>query len=199
MSTAQTVENSRELQAATAATTRAGQTPAAAGAGLLALTFHLLDAVPPRRMHQLRQGLPVDERRRLFNRVEADLDRGLGSCWLARDEFAAIVKDCLLHFHGQRYTMEAWVLMPNHVHCIVGLYEGYTLGKIIGGIKGFSGGRINKLLEREGTVWQRDCFSTPIRSAAHLAAARDYIHNNPVAAGLCANARDWKWSSAAGG
>lgn len=163
---------------------------------VLAATFQLLDAVPARRMYQLQQGIDPDDRRRLFNRVEPDLDRGLGCCWLREDRIAATVRESLLHDHGQRYKMHAWVIMPNHVHCLVEPLEGNTLGRILGGIKGFSANRINKLLQRSGGVWLANSFITRIRHEEHLDAAREYIHSNPVNAGLCELPEQWKWSSA---
>ncbi|MCB1221523.1 MAG: transposase [Planctomycetales bacterium] len=168
-----------------------------AGSGLQAVTFQLFDAVPPRRMYQLQQGIESEDRRRLFNRVEPDLDRGLGQCWLREERLAAIVRDSLLHYHRQRYRMHAWVIMPNHVHCLMEPLGGYSLGRLVGAIKGFSAGQINKLMQRSGKVWLDGSFLSRIKHEEHFDAAVEYIHNNPVSAGLCAHAHEWRWSSAA--
>jgi putative transposase len=45
------------------------------------------------------------------------------------------------------------------------------------------------LLERQGTLWQREYYDHVIRDQAELARAVEYIHNNPVKAGL----HDWRW------
>jgi putative transposase len=44
---------------------------------------------------------------------------------------------------------------------------------------------------QEGPGFDRNLFTVKAAQAAI-----DYIHNNPVARGLCQNARDWRWSSA---
>ncbi|MEZ5337167.1 MAG: transposase [bacterium] len=167
----------------------------APGSELQAVTFQLVDAVPPRRMYQLRQGLEPEDRRRLFNRVEPELDRGLGQCWLREEPLAEIVRDCLLHYDGQRYRMHAWVIMPNHVHCLMEPLAGHPIGRLLGGIKGFSANRINKLLQRSGRVWLDGNFLSRIRSEEHFDAALAYIHSNPLSAGLCETAHEWRWSS----
>ena len=44
-------------------------------------------------------------------------------------------------------------------------------------------------------VWQVDYYDRFIRNEQHYRAAADYIHQNPVKAGLVARAQDWPWSS----
>lgn len=45
-------------------------------------------------------------------------------------------------------------------------------------------------------VWMREYWDRFIRDDAHLRATIDYIHRNPVKAGLCREPSDWPWSSA---
>ena len=54
----------------------------------------------------------------------------------------------------------------------------------------------NRLLGESGAFWALDYYDRFIRDEAHFARALDYIHRNPVAAGLCEAASDWEWSSA---
>jgi hypothetical protein len=42
----------------------------------------------------------------------------------------------------------------------------------------------------------REYHDRYIRNALHLAAAVNYVENNPVKAGLAASKDDWQWSSA---
>jgi hypothetical protein len=51
-------------------------------------------------------------------------------------------------------------------------------------------------LNRTGDFWMRDYFDRYIRDTEHFLKAFNYILNNPVKAGLCANYSDWKFSSA---
>lgn len=44
--------------------------------------------------------------------------------------------------------------------------------------------------------WMPDYWDRYIRDEKHLRSVVDYIHNNPVKAGLCQKETDWPWSSA---
>ena len=54
-------------------------------------------------------------RNRLWNR---SLDECHGACLLRQPELAGIVGDALLYFNGDRYDLDSFVVMPNHVHLI---------------------------------------------------------------------------------
>ena len=49
---------------------------------------------------------------------------------------------------------------------------------------------------RGGVFWQREYFDRFIRDDEHYRKAVEYIHNNPVKAGLVPQAEDWPYSSA---
>ncbi len=48
-------------------------------------------------------------------------------------------------------------------------------------------------------LWMREYWDRYIRDEKHFHATVNYIYNNPVKAGLCAEAHDWPWSSAYAG
>ena len=79
--------------------------------------------------------LTWQEQKELFNwyaeRVDAYLDTGRGDCWLQRPEVAAMVAGALRHFEGQRYSLSAWVVMPNHVHAVLRPESPHTLSEIL--------------------------------------------------------------------
>jgi len=89
--------------------------------------------------------------------------------------------------------------MPNHVHIVIQLLGDKPLSKIIWNWKSYTSKAILKLHpEQDSPVWMRDYWDRYIRNENHLAASIEYIHNNPVKAGLVENITDWPWSSAAG-
>lgn len=49
---------------------------------------------------------------------------------------------------------------------------------------------------RQPTVWHREYWDRYIRNARHYEQVRNYIHANPVMAGLVAQPEAWPWSSA---
>ena len=46
------------------------------------------------------------------------------------------------------------------------------------------------------SFWMRDYRDRYIRNEEHFYIVLDYIHQNPVKAGLCGSPQDWRWSSA---
>ena len=57
--------------------------------------------------------------RRFQGPVEKWLDAGHGSCTLRDPAKRAVVADALRFFDGKRYALDAFVVMPNHVHVLV--------------------------------------------------------------------------------
>jgi putative transposase len=124
------------------------------------------------------------------------MDAGLGSCLLRRSEAASCVVEAWRQFDGERYDLVAWVVMPNHVHLLIRVYEGQALGRLVQSWKSFTGRKLNALGGTRGRVWSREYWDRFLRDEAHFEATLRYIENNPVAAGLAERPEDWPWSSA---
>jgi leucyl-tRNA synthetase/REP element-mobilizing transposase RayT len=112
------------------------------------------------------------------------LDAGGGDCLLKDPAIAAIVADALRHFDGDRYLMDSFVVMPNHVHALFLLAPGLKLEDVIQSWKSFSAKKINEMLGREGVVWQREYWDRIVRDGEHRANLRNYIARNPGRAKL---------------
>ncbi|MEQ1755479.1 MAG: transposase [Micropepsaceae bacterium] len=143
-------------------------------------------------MQSLPETQAAQERRK---RIEVLLDQGRGHRHLADARVAASVETALLHFDGQRYRLHAWCVMPNHIHVLVTPQGTNTLSKILQSWKSFTGNRANEILGRKGTFWAPDYHDRFIRDEAHFGTAVNYIALNPVKAGLCSTAEDWRYSS----
>ena len=129
-------------------------------------------------------------------RIHDTLDRGYGSCFLRDKRIARIIEDALLQFDGDRYALHAWCVMPNHVHTLFTPISRFKMSKIVHSWKSFTAHECNKVLKRTGKFWEREPFDRYIRNQSHFQNAVAYIENNPVKAGLCEEAEDWRWSSA---
>jgi REP element-mobilizing transposase RayT len=127
-------------------------------------------------------------------KLEAWLDRGQGECWLRQQEVAELVEQVLLEADKRDYQMQAWVVMPNHVHLVVDVWD-LPLARLTGGWKGKSSRPANLLLCRRGKFWQEDYYDTLIRDEAHLKRTIRYTEQNPVKAFLAKAAREWPWCS----
>jgi REP-associated tyrosine transposase len=188
------------------------------------VTFHLADSLAKatlERMEEELRKLPVsrqDVARR--KKIEAWIDAGHGSCMLRDPLVAALVQNALLFFDGERYELLAWVIMPNHVHVLFRTVQGWTVAKVVASWKKFTArqicacrrnhGNANLTIgeeresanqeigvpEKKEPVWHREYWDRFMRDEDHFLQAVEYIHQNPVQAGLVAKAEDWRWSSA---
>lgn len=140
-------------------------------------------------------GAPSAASRERRRKLEEYLDRGLGECWLGRSEVATVAEGALRFFDGQRYGLAAWVVMPNHLHLLVDVWE-VPLAELVKTWKDFASKKANKLLGRSGGFWEREYMDTVIENEEHRRTAVRYIENNPVKAGLVREAKEWMWSSA---
>jgi putative transposase len=154
------------------------------------VTFRLADSLPSAVIEALQAEADA------VQRIDHELDGGLGACWLRRPEISELVQDALLHFDHDRYRLLAWCLMPNHVHVVIEILGNHSLSDIVLSWKSFTSRRANIQLGRSGPFWHADYFDHYIRDEEHLARTIEYVEQNPVKAGLIDVANGWLWSSA---
>jgi putative DNA methylase len=159
------------------------------------VTFQLHDSFPVTRHVEFEAILEERDDSVKRRKLEAWLDRGHGECWLRRRDVAELIEKILLQTDGCDYQMQGWVVMPNHVHLVVDVWD-VPLAKLINGWKGKSARGANKLLGRRGAFWQEDYYDTVVRDEVHLKRAIRYTDQNPVKAFLTKVAREWASSSA---
>lgn len=170
------------------------------------ITFRLADSLPQSLLTRMEQRLlhEAEDRRDIERRraIEQWLDAGEGCCALGHPEAAACVQSALLHFDGDRYRVLAWVTMPNHVHVLIEPAD--AVSRIVHSWKSFTAHwllqhnhRLALGIPDSNQVWMREYWDRFIRDVDHLRATINYIHRNPVKAGLCRDPGDWRWSSAA--
>jgi len=86
--------------------------------------------------------------------------------------------------------------MPNHVHAVLDVSHGFSLSSIMKTVKNYTAHDVNQLLGRSGSLWMREYFDRLVRDEDHLWRVVEYIHMNPVTAGLCVSPELWPFSSA---
>ena len=91
-------------------------------------------------------------------------------------------------------TTHAYVVMPDHLHWLLGLGGGHELSSVVARVKGKSARRINLLLEREGRpVWQAGFHDHAIRTEEDIRHIARYIVANPLRGGLMHRVGDYPW------
>lgn len=158
------------------------------------VVFRLHGSLPAATLERLKSKTDESDDRRLS--VDQELDLGHGTTWLANPVCADVVADALIRFDGSKYDLLAWCVMPNHIHVLIREKSGWPLGGVIKSWKGYTARVINQHLGRTGTFWAADYFDRRTRDRDQFEATAIYIEANPVKAGLCAEAKDWPWSSA---
>jgi REP element-mobilizing transposase RayT len=129
-------------------------------------------------------------------RFERDVDDALHEhhdiAYMNNPDVADIVANTLTYFVDQRYWLDAWAVMPNHVHAVITPLGVWTLAEIVHSWKSYSANRANELLGRRGRFWAREYFDRILRDEQDHAETIGYVLANPEKAGL----RDWRWTSA---
>jgi REP element-mobilizing transposase RayT len=107
-------------------------------------------------------------------------------CDVRLNEMGTIVQqtwdDLPTHYHG--IDLDAFIVMPNHVHGIIILADRpelrHAIPEIVRGFKTFSARRGNERGGKRGALWQRGCYEHVIRNEKALDRIRAYIANNPA-------------------
>ncbi|WP_297577089.1 transposase [uncultured Deefgea sp.] len=102
------------------------------------------------------------------------------------------------------FQIHAWVVLPDHLHCILELPAGDTDFSLRWRlIKAYFSRNLptdewrNPARVRRGErgIWQRRFWEHLIRDERDFQNHMDYIHFNPVKHGLVANVQDWPYST----
>ena len=113
---------------------------------------------------------------------------------------AVIAKVKLTH----SFTIHAWVVLPEHMHCVIELPEGdadfakrwmlikMLFSRALPKNERRSGTRIQR---RERGIWQRRYWEHLIKDEKDYQAHMDYVHINPVKHGLVKQVKDWPYST----
>jgi REP element-mobilizing transposase RayT len=167
----------------------------------------------------------LEQQRRRFAMIEKYLDKAeTGPLWLKDTRVADMVSDSLHYRDGKVYRLDAFCVMPNHVHVVFAplpiavahaaslrsvsssdsagegtqagsvRYVERSLASILHSLKSYTSNQANKLLERRGQFWEHESFDHSIRDNEEWARVIAYVLNNPVKAGLVENWREWRWS-----
>ena len=96
-----------------------------------------------------------------------------------------------------RVAIHAYVLMDNHLHLLLTPPSADALSRMMQSLGRRYVGWFNARHKRTGTLWEGRFRAGLIEGERHLLACMRYIELNPVRAGMCAEAAQWPWSSAA--
>ncbi len=193
------------------------------------ITCRLADALPRHIIKQLQKELeqkidtikekyPDDyeykihnAKKRYFGKYDQQLDdKPYGNCYLKYPNIANIVADKLKAMDGKYYDLQAYCIMPNHIHMLLdtsvqldrdeiidesNLDDLYVqLNTIMKLFKGSTARYANQALNRKGAFWFKDSYDHYVRDDREWSNIVAYILDNPVKAGLVKNWEEWNYS-----
>ena len=85
--------------------------------------------------------------------------------------------------------------MPDHLHLIIHPLGIYNFSYIMKMIKGSFTRKLNKSSGKTGHIWQKGFYDECIRDGLHLLNVLEYMHNNPIKAGLVRAPEEYPFSS----
>jgi len=136
------------------------------------------------------------------------------------DSYRQITLDSLGYLRSHKKTeLNAFVVMPSHIHAILWPNEGINLSDVIRDFKRFTSRRISSEAEKQNRtdwlnrfslarqqdramdisryqVWQEGSHPEAIFTQKFARQKMDYIHLNPVKAGFVQTVDEWPYSSA---
>jgi putative transposase len=133
---------------------------------------------------------------------------------LLDDEFKQIIVDSMSWLvQEKRCIIYGFVIMPNHIHLLWKIEDGFERAKVQGALLSFTAHEFKKnlifderkltnyrvnLIDRSYQFWQRDCVVKECWGEKFFEQKLDYTHNNPVQShwSLCEVPEDYYWSSA---
>jgi putative transposase len=132
---------------------------------------------------------------------------------LAEDRYKDIITDSLTYLaKSNRVYVYAFVIMSNHFHLIWQMVGEHRRANVQRDFLKYISQQILKVMKREKSellgellvnakdrkyqVWERNSLSVPLWTPKVFEQKLDYIHNNPVQAGLCKFPEDYNYSSA---
>ncbi len=132
---------------------------------------------------------------------------------LKEDAFKDIILNSLSYLvENRRIELYAFVIMTNHLHLIWQMGPGYLRSHVQRDFLKFTAQQMRFLLANEDPIflksfevnlsdrkyqfWKRKPLSIELYSPRVFEQKLDYIHNNPVKAGLCDLPENYRYSSA---
>jgi len=132
---------------------------------------------------------------------------------LGNDKYKDIIVNSLRYLvNEKRISLYGFVIMSNHIHLIWHPLFVHSPADVQSSFMKFTGNNLKKSVlendpeqleefkvnkyDRNFQIWKREPLSVELRTHEVFIQKLDYIHQNPVRAGLCLHPEDYHYSSA---
>jgi putative transposase len=112
------------------------------------------------------------------------LDQGHGACEFQWQDLREMMADVLLSLDGECYKIGDFVIMPNHVHLLVGTYPGRQITDLWRDWIGRSTELISESRGRSGIFWHAEPVDCLVKDWDEFDERRKFIKRDPKRADL---------------
>jgi len=128
----------------------------------------------------------------IFGRWDSGLDNlDGGPRWLADPEIADLVEKSIQNRDQNEYSLDAYCIMPNHIHLVCTPLERegqfIPISEIMHSLKGSTARYANQILHRQGNFWHHESYDHVVRDHQEYERIINYVMENSIRAGLPAN------------
>jgi len=149
----------------------------------------------------LREINPASEETRAYHRrhfsiLEHALDHATGFRPFIEAKAAHAMMDFMQNYDYEGLSFDHWMVMPNHLHVVTAPFQCRAVTDFRLAWRRFksrSARQMNAVLDREGRFWQMSWYDRWIRDEVEYQKWLHYLLNNPVKAGLRANAGEYPY------
>jgi len=117
--------------------------------------------------------------------------------WFQNPQAAESLCRLICGERGRSFLLHAFIVMPHHYHLLVTLLAEHRIPQVIQRLNSQSARAVNAAVGRAGRLWARRFYDHVVRNTEDFRQCMDYIHYNPVAAGMVESASEYPYSSAA--
>ena len=110
--------------------------------------------------------------------------------------YEGLTENLVYYCNREKAKILGYVFMPSHIHLLL-LVDGGRLAKLVRDFKKRTTQKVLSNLIGPGPQWEQRYDRVAIWTLEVLQGKLNYIHDNPVRAGLVEKQEEWKWSSAA--
>lgn len=135
--------------------------------------------------------------KQLFADTDAFLDTNPNEpYWLKEKAVAEIVSEAIHYRDMKQYDLQAYTIMPNHVHMMMTLLpDAPVLFKVMQHLKRNVAKMSNKVLGRTGLAfWEDESYDHVVRDEKEFYRILNYILRNPIKAGFVKEWQNWPFT-----
>jgi putative transposase len=124
----------------------------------------------------------------------ATTNTSMGKGLLQSERNAGLLIDVLRSLVAERkFELHDFVIMPDHLHLLLTVYDEMTIEKAMQLIKGRFSHRLSREFGYKGEVWHRGFTEEQVMNRESFEGHRAYIAQNPVKAGLAAAPEEYSF------